>query len=430
MATANADEATSLLPQHTHPSTDPPNDINNDNLDTDIIDESTSLKQTNFSAGIQIICVIAGTGLLQIPYALSQAGWLGILILCCAAVTNCYTGSLISSLMYMHDPPLNGYAAVGHAAYGVVGEYCVHVFYYCALVGTACLYVILAGMNMCLLVGCWDERVWMVIVGAVLLIPHISLRTLKEVGITSLIGAITSAAMVVLVFALSLADFNKYENVVRHDLLNYGSFGSVLATFCFSYGGNYVYPQVQASMKTPVAFKRVLIWSTLAITCMYLVVGIAAYRTYGHLALSPITLNMSAGLWRTICTICITVHVVLACPILLTTFALDTESVLGIDKLPPAKQLAQVALQRISIITSVVLISTTIPYFAHVMTLIGAVANTLLIFVFPIVFNAKLVKQGVWGLGLGCVVVSVGLVGGSLGTADAVSALYRDMLSQ
>lgn len=39
---------------------------------------------SGFMAYFNVVCVIAGTGTLGLPYALAQGGWIGILILCLA----------------------------------------------------------------------------------------------------------------------------------------------------------------------------------------------------------------------------------------------------------------------------------------------------------------------------------------------------------
>ena len=155
----------------------------------------------------------------------------------------------------------------------------------------------------------------------------------------------------------------------------------------------------------------------------------AGYETYGNEALSPITLSLSAGWGRWLCQVVVTLHVILACPILLTTFSLDMERLLGFDmEQDPFKQ--RLALRAV-IMSGVVTVALLIPYFADFMTLIGAVANTLLIFVFPIVFDAKLNGLGPWRL---CLVhgfiLLIGLVGGSLGCYQALLALYHDFQSQ
>lgn len=74
----------------------------------------------------------------------------------------------------------------------------------------------------------------------------------------------------------------------------------------------------------------------------------------------------------------------------------------------------------------VVLIAVTIPYFSDFMNLIGAVANTLLIYIFPVVFHAKLfgVSRGL----LSALILVVGCIGGGMGTLDALSNLYHDVM--
>lgn len=68
---------------------------------------------------------------------------------------------------------------------------------------------------------------------------------------------------------------------------------------------------------------------------------------------------------------------------------------------------------------SVVLVACTIPFFADFMNLIGAVANTLLIFIFPVVvfysliqFHAKLFK--VKNIAMSIIILLVGIIGGKI----------------
>ena len=86
-------------------------------------------------------------------------------------------------------------------------------------------------------------------------------------------------------------------------------------------------------------------------------------------------------------------------------------------------------LLRISVIILVCLISTTLPFFSDMMSLIGAVSNTMLIFILPVLFNFYLGEGNTtttYILGLGIMVI--GLFGGTLGTYDAVQALYHDVM--
>jgi amino acid permease len=140
-------------------------------------------------------------------------------------------------------------------------------------------------------------------------------------------------------------------------------------------------------MRNPKDFKKVLTWSMAVITFMYLAAGIAGYTTYGNLALSPITLNMPLGFTRILCQLVVTIHVILAIPILITTFSLDMERILKLSSSTENDEFIKRAFLRFGILLLVVIVSITIPYFSDFMNLIGAVANTLLIYIFPVVVN-------------------------------------------
>jgi hypothetical protein len=49
-------------------------------------------KSSNIQTMFHIICVVAGSGMLQIPFALAKGGWIGILLLLMGAAVNNYSG--------------------------------------------------------------------------------------------------------------------------------------------------------------------------------------------------------------------------------------------------------------------------------------------------------------------------------------------------
>ncbi len=48
-------------------------------------------------------CVIAGTGILQLPYALRLSGWCGIAVILFSAFVNEYTGKLLIECLYVDE---------------------------------------------------------------------------------------------------------------------------------------------------------------------------------------------------------------------------------------------------------------------------------------------------------------------------------------
>ncbi|KAI8911046.1 transmembrane amino acid transporter protein-domain-containing protein [Gorgonomyces haynaldii] len=398
------------------------------------MDEATPLlghperlkKSSNFDAMFHIVCVVAGTGLLQIPFSLAQLGWSGIPLLACFALISNYSGIILAECLYKDGERLKGYPDIARVAFGPVAELLVGFFYNSALVGTTCLYIILIGMNVTELTKTLSPKEWTIIAGLVLAVPLVFFRTLKEVAIASISAAIASILVVLLVTYQSIADYHTIGQQVTHHIFEWSAFGPIVGTLAFSYSGNFVYPEVEGSMERPQDFPKVLTWSLSLISALYLIIGVAGYLTYGDAALSPISLSLS-GWTRVVSTAVVTFHVILACPVLLTTISLDVERSLGLthEKETYTQLFSRLGL-RLFLLTAIVSVSVALPFFSDVMNLIGALSNTLLIFVFPIVFHWKLF--GVQRPILSVAILAIGLVGGFIGTKDAFIALYRDIM--
>ncbi|KAH6561419.1 hypothetical protein BASA62_009856 [Batrachochytrium salamandrivorans] len=372
---------------------------------------------SNNAALYHVICVIAGTGVLQVPYALMLSGWSGILLMLFAAVVNDYTGKMLIRCLYTRGHRVNGgYPEIGRLAYGIAGERVVQVFYTTILLGVTCLYLILAGLNLESLVGIFDQKQWIMICAIGVLIPFILMRSLKEVAIVSLFGALASVVVCIMVVALGLIEIPKNEGKVTHTFFNLAQMPAALGSFSFSFGGNYVYAEVERSMATPQAFPAVLSRAMSIITGMYLLTAVIGYAAFGNLTLSPILDNLPHGWATTASVVIITAHVLLACPLLVTTFSVDIERYLGLDAPEDTtQQRTQRTLLRTGLMVGIAVVAMAVPFFSDLMTFLGAVANTMLIFVFPVVFYYKI--YGIQGrsraeLAFGGVIIAIGLLGG------------------
>ena len=159
-----------------------------------------------------------------------------------------------------------------------------------------CLYLILAGHNFNELFGIMSPVMWICVLGTLLLIPLLLMKSLKEVGFLSFLGAATAFAVVTLVCIGSWLEYENNVGNVEHKILDMRAFGSVLGTLCFSYGGNFVYPEIYHEMKHPKHFIKVLSVSLAIISVLYLSTGILGYRTYGSISISPIFDNLPHGI--------------------------------------------------------------------------------------------------------------------------------------
>ncbi|KAK9712820.1 hypothetical protein K7432_006892 [Basidiobolus ranarum] len=394
---------------------------------------------SSFGAYFNIVCVIAGTGTLQLPLALNQGGWISVFMIVLSACIATYTGQLLIKCLYYDGVTrLPDYPSIGEAAFGKFGKLFVRVFYYSILLGASCIYILLAGQNAWELLRGWgvaaSEKVCIIVAAVIICLPYIALKSLKEVAILAIFGAV---ATLVVVLVVVIEGFIQLPSLVPTATTEYGhafARGSgipiALASISFSYGGNVIYPHVEEGMRNPKSWNKVLFLAIATITGMYLLISVCGYYVYGNAAKSPIYLNIPHNAGYYIAVILITIHVILAAPILLTSFANEMEMIFKIDRKyhSASKEFLLRGALRTVVIVVLTVIALFLPYVPELMSLIGALSNCIIVFVAPIVLYLKLYGwksvsklELLWCL----IVVAVGLLGCILGAKDAIISLVN-----
>ncbi|KAJ1948437.1 hypothetical protein EC988_005176, partial [Linderina pennispora] len=93
-----------------------------------------------------VVCIIIGTGALQIPYVFSKIGYVGLVIIAISAFIGMYSGSItIKCLYYKEGQRLRTFTDIGYHSYGRFGQYFTQFFNYIFCIGTTALFVILSG---------------------------------------------------------------------------------------------------------------------------------------------------------------------------------------------------------------------------------------------------------------------------------------------
>ncbi|CAG8587064.1 5434_t:CDS:2 [Diversispora eburnea] len=317
--------------------------------------ENAHTKGSNWTAYVNVVCLLAGSGTLGITYAIKQGGWISVIILMISAIMSTYSNiKLIECLYYDRKTRKTSMSEIAYNAFGNVGM-----------------------------------ENWVYIWGIIMFVPFILLKTMKEA-----------------------------------------------AWLSFSYGGNVVYPHVEASMKNPQAWPKVISLATFTVTIMYFLIGIPSYLTYGQNSLSPIYFNLPIGFSVTISIIMITAHVLLALPIYQTAFAIELENYLGItvENLGKSRELIWRIIIRTIITISMIYCAINLPYFSDFMALLGAMGNGVLLNFMPIVVWLKLFgwnqlngwKEKFWII----FILVFSFLGAVIGTWDALKALWLDINHQ
>ncbi|KAJ8656788.1 hypothetical protein O0I10_007384 [Lichtheimia ornata] len=389
---------------------------------------------SSWTAYYNIVCVVAGTGTLGLPYSLRQGGWIGILILFLAWFMSTYTGVILVRCLYAKgNKRLSSYKDIATASFGPIGGWVVFFFNAWILVGAPVLYMVLAGGNLQHLcadtAGAIGDVPWTIICCAVVAIPFVFIKSMKEMAWMSAFGAGSTLAVVLIVFIVACID-KKSLPPVHHDNVIWDQFPIALATISVSFGGNAVYPHVEQSMTRPKDWPKVVSAGLATCAFMYFLTAVPCYFIYGNLAVNPIYNSIPDGVPQIIAIVLMTLHVLLAAPILLTSFALDVESMANITVERWGRVLEFIfrASFRILLICIVGVIACTVPHFDLLMSLIGSFSNCGLIFTFPVVFYLRLTgirNKPIYELAWCALTVLLGIVGLIFGTIDSIKGLIN-----
>ncbi|KAI9360120.1 transmembrane amino acid transporter protein-domain-containing protein [Pilaira anomala] len=397
-----------------------------------IIDINREHAGSSKLAYFNIVCVVAGTGTLGLPVALKQGGWIGLFILFLSWFMSIYTGIILIRCLYANGKTrLTTYKEVATSAFGWIGGWVTFFFNAWILLGAPILYMVLSGTNLNHLckgtAGEIGNVPWTIISCVIVAIPFILVKTMKEVAWMSAFGALATVIVVLIVLIVAAIDRPNQVDI-HHDAVVWNMFPIALSTISFSFGGNVVYPHVEASMKTPRDWPKVVAAGLSTCAAMYFVTAISGYLIYGTKVLSPIYDSIPEGVAQIIAIVVITLHVLMAAPILTTSFSLDIEEMFNItvERYGKVKEFIIRAVIRIATMAVVCVIACTVPHFGALMSLIGAFANCALIFIFPVVFYLKLTgvrNKPFYELAWCLLVVVLGVVGLIFGTMEAIKEL-------
>lgn len=375
-----------------------------------------------------------------ITFSLALGGWLGIFIMFLSFAMAMYSGNIIiRCLYYKPGHRLHDYKAVGTAAFGWYGYAISSALHWLNIFGCPALYMVLASANITYMLrdssAALTSASWTIIIGAILLVPSLFAKTLREMTSISALGAICTMIAVFVVAIQAPMDRNSHpEILVETDPVIWTGFPSSLATIAFSYGGINTYPHVEHAMKKPHQWKWSCIAGLSACTVLYILTAIPGYWAYGRETSSPIYNSLPEGAGQLVAIIVMTIHVILAIPIYTITFSLEFEEFLKISDEKTGKVKAWIirSIIRTACMAVLVILAIFIPYFDNFMALIGALSNCGLVFLLPVMCYLKLTgfRNKPWyELAFCALTVFLGIVGCVFGTIDAVKGLITSFQS-
>jgi amino acid permease len=397
------------------------------------VDDNSNRNGSYFGAYFNIVCLIAGAGVLSLPKTLAEGGWISVCFLFLSAAMSTYSGKmLIECHYYKPGYRLVNFPDVGEAAFGKAGKIIVRIFYFTLMLGVGCIFVILMGIFLDNLLNkvtpSMNQKLWSLVGGAAMLIPFVSLKTMKEIAILSAFGVFATFLVIIVASVLGLIDLSNQAVAAVHDIVIWKGLPSSLATISFSFGGNVIYSHVERVMKQPKRFNSVLTMAMGSVCGAYLIIAVIGYYVYGNEVQSPILESLPKTWPNLMCMGVMAFHLFAAAPIILCSLSLEIESILKISPqyMSKSKEIISRSVLRLGIGAIVLIVAYFIPYFAQVMDLVSALTNCMTVYFLPVVCHLKLFgwrQRSFLSLFWIFIIIACGVIGCVMGTWNGVESL-------
>ncbi|KAK1575512.1 hypothetical protein Q3G72_006111 [Acer saccharum] len=315
-----------------------------------------------FKTCLNGLSALSGVGILSTPYALSSGGWLSLILLFVMAITAFYTGLLIKRCMDA-DPNIRSYPDIGERAFGKKGRFLVSIFMNSELYLVATGFLILEGDNLQNLLPNVEFTLGGLTIGGkqgfVVIVALIILPTvlLDNLGILSYISA--SGVLASIITLASICWTGAFEGVGFHQkgtFVNWHGLPTAISLYAFCYCAHPVFPTLYCSMKNKHQFSLI----TLNLPTNNLSSRLAIYTTL----VNPISK-----------------YALMVTPIVNATRNWFAS---GCDK-GHFRLLTSTAL-----VISSVIVALTVPFFAYLMSLVGAFLSVTASIILPCLCYLKI----------------------------------------
>ncbi|KAF7001520.1 hypothetical protein CFC21_017176 [Triticum aestivum] len=381
------------------------------------------------------INALSGVGLLSIPYALSQGGWLSLIVFMAIAVICFYTGLLLQRCMDSSSL-VNTYPDIGAHAFGRRGRVIVATFMYLELYLVAIDFLILEGDNLHKLFPAASFRLGalrvsgkqaFVLAATLAVLPTTWFSSLNVLAYVAAGGALASVLLIAAVLWVGVFDGVGFRE--RGRLVRWDSMPSAMSLYSFCFSGHAVFPMIYTGMKDRKRFPMVLSLCFIVSTLSYGLMGIVGYLMYGDTLKSQITLNVpSASVAAKVAIYTTLVNPLAKYALVVAPVAEAAEGALGVGKSAPFR-----ALVRTVLVVGTAVVALAVPFFADVVGLTGALLSCTATMLLPCLCYLKVRSKigGDRGMGLetaACLaIVAIGTAIVGLGTYSSVKQIIRKL---
>nr|CAD7395814.1 unnamed protein product [Timema cristinae] len=352
------------------------------------------------STAIFIAGEMAGSGVLALPRAIVDCGWIGLVLVVVFCINAGYGGTRLGACWAILEerypehrvPVRNPYATIAYKAYGKRARMLVSGCIQFTLFGAGTVYLLLASQILQELLEDLLPNIgfciWFFVISVLLCFPMWfgSPKDFWAVGVGALL---TIAFACVLMFTQIVMDGLNKETVVKHQTHGFSDFFLSFGTILFSFGGASTFPTIQNDMVEKNKFSYSVAIGFSVILALYLPVSAGGYFVYGEDVDPNIVLSLSRTTLVLLANMMMGIHLVLAFLIVINPVCQELEEIFQVPHYFHWKR----CLVRTLMVCVMIFVGETIPKFGKILSLVGGSTVTLLTFVFPPLFYMRLCDQ-------------------------------------
>ncbi|WVZ69834.1 hypothetical protein U9M48_018560 [Paspalum notatum var. saurae] len=356
---------------------------------------------TSFSRTcLNLTNAVSGIGVLSMPYAVAQGGWLSLALFALVGAVCYYTGTLIERCMRADPAAIASYPDIGKFAFGAAGRRAVAFFMYAELYLVAVSFLVLEGDNLDkLFPGATIElmggyrmqgKQLFIALAAAVVLPTTWLKNLGVLAYVSAAGLVASAVLTASLVWAGVADETGFRGwSATTSVLNLAGVPTSLGLYFVCFTAHAVYPTIYSSMKNNRHFSKVLLVSSVLCSLNYGFTAVLGYMIYGDDVQSQVTLNLPSGkLYTKVAVVMTVVNPLAKYALLVAPITAAVEERLA---LPSGGGAARVGISTVIVFSTMVLAST-VPFFGYLMSFIGSFLSVLATVILPCLCFLKIYK--------------------------------------
>ena len=374
------------------------------------------------------------TGILGMPYAMMQCGFLAIPVLLLVGLLCVFTALRIVDCLYDVSPKSkarkrvrDSYSEIAFAVWGTYGARMVDImivlFEYSACV--LFLIVFSSGLEkLCRSSFDLKPSIWALITAAALL-PVVLIRKLSVLAWISIISqlATVSCCLILLGFCIGHYEGWKFSNTMH---LNLEKLPIAIGMIVWSYLGHAIFPNIEGSMRQPKKYKKIACGTFASSTIVKLLVGFLCTLLFGAETKTVVIINLTpanSGLLSYVVTILplINMYCIYPLDMFLVSSTLDNICLPKLQSCASGQKynFLWTFFTRTALVGGTLCIALAVPQFGLLMSITGSVIGACLAFVFPCIFHTVLKRNIKWPTIL--INVIVALLGVTIGIVGIVS---------